>query len=229
MDLLLTNTSLTDFFNPIWLSLKITFIASIIVIISGILAGRFLARNTFKGKAIVETVLLLPMVLSPTVVGFLLIVIFGRNSLFGQAIEWLFKQPVIFTWWAAVIASVVVAFPLMYQSAKSGFQAIDTTIEEAARVDGANDWKILYYLSIPLASKSLISGAILSFARALGEFGATLMFAGNIPGQTQTLPTAIYTAIDSGNMELAWLWVISIVLISFIMLLIIQKTDGNAN
>lgn len=226
MDLLLTNISITDFFNPIWLSLKITIIASVIVIISGILIGRLLARNSFKGKSIVETVLLLPMVLSPTVVGFLLIVIFGRNSIFGQGIEWLFNQPVIFTWWAAVIASVVVAFPLMYQSAKSGFQAIDTTIEEAARVDGAGEWKILYYLSIPLASKSIISGAILSFARALGEFGATLMFAGNIPGQTQTLPTAIYTAIDSGNMKLAWLWVISIIFISFIMLMIIQRKEN---
>ncbi|QUG41499.1 molybdate ABC transporter permease subunit [Psychrobacillus sp. INOP01] len=227
MDLLLTNITLNEFFNPIWLSLKITIIASVIVIISGILVGRLLARNSFKGKSIVETVLLLPMVLSPTVVGFLLIVLFGRNSIFGQGIEWLFNQPIIFTWWAAVIASVVVAFPLMYQSAKSGFQAIDTTIEEAARVDGASEWKILYYLSIPLASKSIISGAILSFARALGEFGATLMFAGNIPGQTQTLPTAIYTAIDSGNMELAWLWVISIIFISFIMLMIIQRKESN--
>ncbi|SEM06027.1 molybdate transport system permease protein [Paenisporosarcina quisquiliarum] len=226
MDLLLTNITLYEFFNPIWLSLKISIIASVIVIISGILVGRLLARNSFKGKSIVETLLLLPLVLSPTVVGFLLIVIFGRNSIFGQVIERLFNQPVIFTWWAAVIASVVVAFPLMYQSAKSGFQAIDTNIEEAARVDGASEWKILYYLSIPLASKSLMSGAILSFARALGEFGATLMFAGNIPGQTQTLPTAIYTAIDSGNMELAWLWVISIIFISFIMLMIIQRNQN---
>lgn len=226
MDLLLTNITLYEFFNPIWLSLKITIIASVIVIISGILVGRLLARNSFKGKSIVETLLLLPLVLSPTVVGFLLIVIFGRNSIFGQVIERFFNQPVIFTWWAAVIASVVVAFPLMYQSAKSGFQAIDTNIEEAARVDGASEWKILYYLSIPLASKSLMSGAILSFARALGEFGATLMFAGNIPGQTQTLPTAIYTAIDSGNMELAWLWVISIIFISFIMLMIIQRNQN---
>ncbi|MCZ8540019.1 molybdate ABC transporter permease subunit [Psychrobacillus sp. FSL K6-2365] len=226
MDLLLTNITLNEFFNPIWLSLKITVIASVIVIISGILVGRLLARNSFKGKSIVETLLLLPLVLSPTVVGFLLIVIFGRNSIFGQVIERLFNQPIIFTWWAAVIASVVVAFPLMYQSAKSGFQAIDTNIEEAARVDGASEWKILYYLSIPLASKSLMSGAILSFARALGEFGATLMFAGNIPGQTQTLPTAIYTAIDSGNMELAWLWVTSIIFISFIMLMIIQRNQN---
>ena len=165
---------------------------------------------------------MLPMVLPPTVIGFFLIVIFGKNSIAGQAIEWLFKQPIIFTWWAAVIASTVVAFPLMYQSAKSGFQGVNLDIEEAARVDGASEWKVFLFISIPLASKALISGSILSFARALGEFGATLMFAGNIPGETQTIPTAIYIAIDSGNMQMAWLWVISIVIISFVMLLTIR-------
>ena len=111
----------------------------------------------------------------------------------------------------------------MYQSAKSGFQGINLEIKEAARVDGASEWKILLFISIPLASRALISGSILSFARALGEFGSTLMFAGNIPGETQTIPTAIYLAIDSGNMKMAWLLgVISIVMISFIMLLTVR-------
>jgi molybdate transport system permease protein len=140
-------------------------------------------------------------------------------------IEWLFNQPIIFTWWAAVIASAVVAFPLMYQSAKSAFQGINTDIEEAARLDGADEWKVLLFVSIPLASRVLIAGSILSLARALGEFGATLMFAGNIPGETQTIPTAIYIAIDSGNMTLAWMWVISIVIISFLMLLFIRSKE----
>jgi molybdate transport system permease protein len=222
MDLLLNNTDLQEFLSPIWLSLKIATIASVIVIFAGTFVGRFMARTTFKGKAIMETILMLPMVLPPTVIGFFLIVIFGKNSLVGQAIEWIFNQPIIFTWYAAVIASAVVAFPLMYQSAKGGFQGIDLSIEEAARVDGANEWKVFLFISIPLAAKSLISGSILSLARALGEFGATLMFAGNIPGETQTLPTAIYIAIDSGNMPMAWAWVISIVIISFIMLLTIR-------
>ena len=222
MDLLLNNADIQEFLSPIWLSLKIASIAGVIVILTGTLVGRLMARTTFKGKAILETILMLPMVLPPTVIGFFLIVIFGKNSLAGQAIEWIFKQPIIFTWYAAVIASAVVAFPLMYQSAKSGFQGVDLSIEEAARVDGASEWKILLFISIPLASKALISGSILSFARALGEFGATLMFAGNIPGETQTLPTAIYIAIDSGNMTMAWAWVISIVIISFIMLLTIR-------
>ncbi|KAA9016011.1 molybdate ABC transporter permease subunit [Niallia endozanthoxylica] len=222
MDLLVNKEFIQEFLSPIYLSLKIATVSGVIVILLGTLAGRLLARKSFKGKAVLETFLMLPMVLPPTVVGFFLIVIFGKNSIVGQAIEWLFKQPIIFTWWAAVIASIVVAFPLMYQSAKSGFQGINLDIEEAARVDGANEWGVLLFISIPLASKALISGSILSFARALGEFGATLMFAGNIPGETQTIPTAIYIAIDSGNMTMAWLWVISIVILSFIMLLTVR-------
>lgn len=219
---LLNEASIEEFLSPIWLSLKIALTAGIVVIVAGTLAGRLLARKNFKGQAILETVIMLPMVLPPTVVGFFLIVIFGKNSPAGRAVEWLFHQPIIFTWWAGVIASAIVAFPLMYQSAKSGFQAVNRDIEDAARVDGAGEWKILLFISIPLASKALISGSILSFARALGEFGATLMFAGNIPGETQTIPTAIYIAIDSGNMTMAWLWVLSIVLISFVMLLIVR-------
>lgn len=222
MDLLLNKAFVQEFLSPIWLSLKIATISGVVVILIGTLVGRLLARTTFKGKAILETIIMLPLVLPPTVIGFFLIVIFGKNSIAGQAIEWLFNQPIIFTWWAAVIASTVVAFPLMYQSAKSGFQGVNLDIEEAARVDGASEWKVFLFISIPLASKALISGSILSFARALGEFGATLMFAGNIPGETQTIPTAIYIAIDSGNMQMAWLWVISIVIISFVMLLTIR-------
>lgn len=218
MDLSLNNEFLQQFFSPIFLSVKVATIASLAVIIIGTLIGRYFSIRKFKGQAFIETLLMLPMVLPPTVVGFLLIVIFGKNSFFGRLIENLFNKPVIFTWWAAVIASIIVAFPLMYQSAKSGFAAIDRNIEDAARVGGASEGRILIFISIPLAARALITGSILSFARAIGEFGATLMFAGNIPGKTQTIPTAIYVALDSGNMKLAWLWVISIVIISFIML-----------
>jgi len=222
MDLILDKDFVDAFFSPIWISLKVACIAGIVVIIIGTLSGKILARKTFKGKVILETFLMLPMVLPPTVIGFFLIVIFGKNSFIGQAIEWLFKQPIIFTWWAAVIASIIVAFPLMYQSAKSGFLGVSLDVEEAARVDGANERHVFLFISIPLAKKALISGSILSIARALGEFGATLMFAGNIPGVTQTIPTAIYIAIDSGHMQMAWLWVISIVIISFFMLYLVR-------
>jgi molybdate transport system permease protein len=212
-----------DFWTPVKLSIEIAFVSGIIATILGLLFGKIMANRKFKGKAIIETGFLLPLVLPPTVVGFLLIIFFGRNSLIGQLIEWIFKQPVIFTWWAAVIAATVVAFPLMYQSAVTGFEAIDKEIEDAARIDGANEFKVFIFISIPLARGAIISGSILSFARALGEFGATLMFAGNIPGKTQTIPTAIYMALDSGNIEWAWLWVLSIMVISFIMLICVRQ------
>ncbi|OEC01967.1 molybdenum ABC transporter permease [Lysinibacillus sphaericus] len=212
----------TDFWSPLRLSIEIAFVAGITAIIVGILMGKWMATRHFKGKLLLETILLLPLVLPPTVVGFLLIVIFGKNSVLGNLIVWLFDQPIMFTWWAAVIASTIVAFPLMYQSAKTGFASIDNDIENAARVDGANEWQIFVFVSIPLALKALVSGGILSFTRALGEFGATLMFAGNIPGKTQTTPLAIYMALDSGNMTLAWTWVLCMIAISFLMLLSIH-------
>lgn len=218
-----------DFWTPIRLSIEIAFVSGFIVIILGTLIGKWMAKKTFKGKTFLETVLLLPLVLPPTVVGFLLIIIFGKNSWLGQAIEWLFQQPIMFTWWAAVIASTVVAFPLMYQSAKTGFEAVDKNIENAARIDGAKEWQVFLYISIPLAMKSIVSGGILSFTRALGEFGATLMFAGNLPGKTQTTPLAIYVAIDAGNMTLAWVWVIVMIGLSFVMLLGVHFLKAHAN
>lgn len=212
----------TDFWSPLKLSVEIAIVSGIIVIIAGVLFGKWMAKRNFKGKLFLETVMLLPLVLPPTVIGFLLIIIFGKNSVFGELMIWLFDQPVMFTWWAAVIASTVVAFPLMYQSAKTGFESVDEDIENAARIDGASEWQVFFFVSIPLSIKSIVSGGILSFTRALGEFGATLMFAGNIPGKTQTMPLAIYMAIDSGKMSLAWSWVICMIGISFIMLLIVH-------
>ena len=222
MDLFLSKETWLAISSPIFLSLQVSFVSTFFVMITGTLLAAKLARNRLKGKSLLETLLLLPLVLPPTVIGFLLLVIFGRNSIIGQIIEWIFHQPIIFTWLAAVIAAFVVSFPLMYQSAKSGLLQIDSVIEDAARVDGANEWNVFTRISIPLAGQSLLTGSILSFSRGLGEFGATLMFAGNIPGKTQTLPTAIYVAIDTGQTQLAWIWVISIIVISFLMLLVTQ-------
>ncbi|GAB6258432.1 molybdate ABC transporter permease subunit [Peribacillus sp. NPDC101481] len=210
-----------DFWSPVRLSIQVAGLSGILVFVLGIILARMMAKKKFKGRVLLETAFLLPLVLPPSVVGFLLIVIFGKSGMPGQLIERVFDQPLMFTWWAAVIASTVVAFPLMYQSAKTGFEGIDEEIENAARVDGAGEWRLFLNVSLPLAVKSIVTGAILSSARALGEFGATLMFAGNIPGQTQTIPTAIYIAMDSGNMTLAWLWVAVIIVISFIMLFIV--------
>lgn len=208
----------TDFWTPLRLSLEVASISVIIVFFSGVILARLLARKTFYGRTAIETMLTLPLVLPPTVVGFLLIIIFGINSPVGRMIESFFGSPIMFTWWAAVIAASVVAFPLMYQSAKTGFLSVDQGAEEAARVDGADEWRVFLHVTLPLSAPTLLTGVILSFARALGEFGATLMFAGNLPGKTQTAPTAIYVAIESGNMEAAWLWVAAMAGISFIML-----------
>ncbi|PHA02641.1 molybdate ABC transporter permease subunit [Bacillus pseudomycoides] len=210
------------FWSPIILSLKVAALSTIIVTVFGTIIGRVLARSSKRYKILLETVFLLPMVLPPTVIGFFLIIIFGKNSPIGQWIETLFQQSIMFTSWAAVIASTVVAFPLMYQSAKTGFIIANEQIEDGARDLGANEIQVFLHVTLPLAFPSLLSGMILSFVRALGEFGATLMFAGNIPGKTQTIPTAIYMAIDASNMSLAWALVLTTVGMSLIFLLLIQ-------
>jgi molybdate transport system permease protein len=213
------------FWPPIIFSLKVASISVIIVCFLGILFARLLSNKKFKGKLVVETILLLPLVLPPTVIGFLLIYFFGRNSPIGSLIGEFFQYTIMFTPSAAIIASTIVAFPLMYQSVKFGFQSVDKGIEEAARVDGASEIQVFFFVTLKLSLGSIVSGFIMSFARALGEFGATFMFAGNIPGRTQTAPTAIYIAMESGNMALAWALVISMVIISFLMLLLTTLTQ----
>lgn len=225
MDSLLSNFDITttEFATPVILSLQVALIAMIIVFVLGTIVAYWMARRDFKGKVFLETLFLLPIVLPPTVIGFILLMIFGSSSFVGQFIIMIFDQSIIFTWYAAILASSVVAFPLMYQAAKVGFLSVDRTVEEQAQVDGASKRQVFFKITLPLVAAALVSGTILSFARAIGEFGATLMLAGNIPGRTQTLPTAIYVEMQSGNYDLVWLWVASIVLISFIMLFIVRK------
>jgi molybdate transport system permease protein len=220
---MILNISWEQFLTPILLSLRIAFLSSLIVFILGLIAAWFMAKKSFTGKTILETLFMLPLVLPPTVVGFALLIILGRKSWAGELIEFLFKQPLVFTWWAAIVAAVVVSFPLVYQSFKVGFMSVNRDLEDSGRSLGASEWQVLRYITIPLAWPALISGYILGFARGLGEFGATLMIAGNIPGKTQTIPTAIYVAVDTGKMVIAWYWVLSIVITSFIMLLIVNR------
>ncbi|MFJ5623761.1 molybdate ABC transporter permease subunit [Peribacillus loiseleuriae] len=211
-----------DYFFPIQLSLVVAFAAALAAFITGVILGKVFAVQSFKGKILLETMLMLPLVLPPSVIGFLLILIFGAKSPIGQLIEAFTGGTILFTPLAAIIAASVVAFPLMFQSAKAGFTAVDKDIEGAAKVDGASTWAVLVKISIPLASKSLIAGGVLSFTRALGEFGATLMFAGNLPGKTQTIPTMIYIAVESGNTKLAFSYVLFSITLAFILLGLIQ-------
>ncbi|CAG7615992.1 molybdate ABC transporter permease subunit [Paenibacillus allorhizosphaerae] len=215
-----------EFVTPIWLSLQVAFVSSLVVVVLGVGTAWRMSRRSFAGKTLVETAFMLPLVLPPTVVGFVLLVILGRKSWLGQFIEWLFAAPVIFSWWAAVIASIVVSFPLVYQTMKVGFLAVDRDLEGAARSAGANEWQVFRYITLPLTAPSFVSAYILGFARGLGEFGATLMIAGNIPGKTQTIPTAIYVAVDSGNTTMAWAWSCSIIIISFVILLFTRQRNS---
>lgn len=214
-----------DFWPPVRISLQVAALSSVIVLILGTAAAWWMSRRRFKGKIVLETVLMLPLVLPPTVVGFLFLVLLGRKSWIGQAAERLFDAPVIFSWWAAVIAAVVVSFPLVYQTMKNGFAAVDPELESAGRANGASEWQVFRYITLPLAIHAVGTAFILGFARGLGEFGATLMIAGNIPGKTQTIPTAIYVAVDAGNTPMAWAWTAAIVAISFLMLLLTGRRN----
>jgi len=170
-----------------------------------------------RGKALIEGIFISPLVLPPTVVGFLLLLLFGRNGAIGQFLL-KFDLTIIFTWQAAVITATVVSFPLMYKTALGAFEQIDANLINAARTLGASEWTVFWRIMLPLAWPGIIAGTILAFARALGEFGATLMLAGNIPGQTQTIPMAIYFAVEAGDMGQAAIWVLIILSLSVTML-----------
>ena len=206
---------------PLWISLKSAFAATVITFFLGIAAAYWMIDYRGKGKGLIEGVLISPLVLPPTVVGFLLLLLFGRNGFIGQ----LLKQvgvTVIFSWSATVIAATVVAFPLMYKTAQGAFAQVDTNMLQAARTLGASELTIFWRVVIPLAWPGIVAGTILTFARALGEFGATLMLAGNIPGQTQTIPVAIYFAVEAGDMQQASVWVLVILVITLAVLIAVN-------
>jgi len=199
--------------SPLWISLKSSAIATFFTFFLGIAAARWMLSTRIKGKALIEGIFISPLVLPPTVVGFLLLMLFGRNGPIGQFLLQ-FGFNVIFTWPATVITATVVSFPLMYKTALGAFEQIDANLLHAARTLGASEWRVFLRIMLPLAWPGILAGSILAFARALGEFGATLMLAGNIPGQTQTIPMAIYFAVESGDMSQASIWVVIILSLS---------------
>jgi molybdate transport system permease protein len=204
--------------SPVFLSLKVAVLAVLLVAVIGVPLARLMARVEFHGKDIVEAALTLPLVLPPSVVGYGLLMCIGKNSPLGQLLD-SFGVTLIFTWYAAIIASSVVSFPLMYQSVKAAFQSVDQTLEEAARTLGATEPRVFFTITLPLAWPGIVSGIVLSFARALGEFGATLMVAGNIPGRTQTIPLAIFFAVDAGDNATAGTLVLLTTIFSFLVIL----------
>ena len=207
-------------YSPLILSLKTAFYSTIITFFVGI----YIAFAVFKIKrfsSIFDIVFTLPLVLPPTVVGFFLLIFFGRNSFIGSIVEKL-GFPFIFTLRGAILASFIVSFPLMYRTSKGAFEQIDTNIINAAKTLGKSENWIFWRIMLPNSWQSILGGAILSFTRALGEFGATIMIAGNIPNKTQTISLAIYTAVQAGDRDLAFRWVIIIVAISFISIMMMN-------
>jgi molybdate transport system permease protein len=199
------------------LSLRVGFSALVVIFVLGTLAARAMTRRHFPGKDVVDGLLVLPLVLPPVVTGFLLLVLLGRNGPVGRLMEDAFGVRLLFTLHAAVLAAVVVAFPLMYQSAKAAFQSVDTRLEDAARTLGAGEARVFLTVTLPLAWPGLVAGTVLSFARSLGEFGATVMVAGNIPGETTTVPLAIFFLADAGDLRAAGIYALVISALSMVM------------
>lgn len=203
------------------LSLQVTVVATIALFVIGLILGVFLARYKWRGQIFLETAIFLPLVLPPSVIGYFLLLALGRGS---PIVEW-FHVRLLFTWQSAAIASAVVGLPLMVQSARAAIANVDQVLENAARTLGSSELEILWRVTLPLARRGVIAGLILGAARALGEFGATLMVAGNIPGQTQTLPLAIYDAVQAQRYEQARMMVIVMTSLAFVGLWCVRRLE----
>lgn len=204
-----------------WLSLQVTAVASVIILVVGLACALLLVRVQFPLKILVETVIMLPLVLPPSVIGYYLLLAFGRGS---PLFEW-FNIRILFTWQAAVAASVVVGLPLMVQSSRAALANVDPLLENAARTLGAGEVRIFWRITLPLARRGILAGMILGSARALGEFGATLMITGNIPGRTQTLPVAIYDAVQAQRYADAHVMVLVMTALAFAGLLLARQLE----
>ena len=209
--------------SPLLLSLKTACISTVITFLTGMFAARKVEKMR-HGKTILDTVLTLPMILPPTVVGFFLLLLFGNSSPLGI---WLsgHGMPVVFSFAGTVAAAVVVSFPLMYRTARSAFEQMDKNLIYAGETLGLSDYKIFWKIIFPNCFPGIAGGTILAFARALGEFGATIMLAGNIPGRTQTVAVAVYAAMQNGNRVQAYQWVAVMVLISFVSVLLVNVVE----
>jgi molybdate transport system permease protein len=185
--------------DALLLSIRVSLIATVLTGCAGVASGYALARCRFRGGRLLEAVASLPIVLPPTVLGYYLLVALGRRSPIGEAYEWVFGRPLVFTWQGAVVAASVASFPFCVRTARAAIADVDPRLEEAARTIGFREWQVALRITLPLARRGISAGVALAFARALGDFGTTLMVAGNIPGRTQTMPLAIYDRVQAGD------------------------------
>ena len=203
---------------PLFLSLRVAALSTLFVAVIGTSLAYLFSHRSFPGKNLLESVVTLPLVLPPTVLGYYLLVAVGRSSPFGRVYEGIFGHPLVFTWQAAVVAAVLHSAPIYIKAARAVLEEVDYRYEWAARGFGASEWRTFWKVTLPLARRGLSSLAALAFARSLGDFGVTIMVAGNIPGQTQTLSVAIYDAVESGNGELARMLVVIVSAAALILL-----------
>ncbi|HEX8405030.1 MAG TPA: molybdate ABC transporter permease subunit [Duganella sp.] len=219
------------FAEPAWialrLSLKVAMWATLIDLVLGVALGYLLARKRFPGRELLDALLTLPMVMPPTVLGYYLLVLIGREGVLGAWLQQTFGINLIFTWQAAVIAAAVVAFPLVLKGARAAFESVDRQLEQAAQVLGISPFGVFLRVTLPLAWRGVLGGTLLAFARSMGEFGATLMVAGSIPGKTQTLSIAVYEAVQAGQDDSANLLVIITSVVCIAVLIAANKLTPN--
>ena len=207
--------------QPLLLSLQVTAVATVLMVVCGLPLALLLARRRFRGAALVETLVSLPLVLPPTVVGYYLLVVLGRGS---PTVEW-FGWRILFTWGAAAIASAIMGFPLFVLSARSAIAGVDPALEHAARTLGSSELEVTRRITLPLARRGILAGLVLGATRALGEFGATLMVAGSIPGRTQTLPLALYDAVQNRQYDQANAMVLLLTVLAFVSLWAVRRFE----
>jgi molybdate transport system permease protein len=210
---------------PLWLSLEVATAATLISVALGLAVAWLLANRNFRGKNLIDAIATLPLALPPTVLGYYLLVVIGRSSWIGRAWEAITGSPLVFTWRAAVIASTLHAIPLLIKSSRAALESVDLACERAARSLGASEWRLFWRVSLPLASRPIAAATVLAFARSLGDFGATLMIAGDIPGRTQTAAIAIFDAVESGNTLTARVLVIVISILTAAVVLLANRLE----
>ena len=206
--------------TPLWLTLKVAGVATLVTFILGVNLAFLVARSRFWGREGLDALCTLPLVLPPTVLGYYLIVLIGRQGWLGRWLQETWGISLIFTWQGAVLAAAVVSLPLIFKSARAAFEEVNPELENAARTLGLSETAVFFRVSLPLAWRGILAGAMLAFARAMGEFGATLMVAGNLPGKTQTLSIAVYDAMQAGNDAGATILVLIISTVCFTILVV---------
>jgi molybdate transport system permease protein len=211
---------------PLWLSLKVAAASTLLAFAGGLALAYVLANGTFRGRDLLDAAVTLPLVLPPTVLGYYLLVLLGRDAWLGQLYEKVTGSSLVFTWQGAVAAAMLHSAPLLIKTSRAALESVDHSYERAARSLGASEWRLFWRVTLPLAWRSILAGAALCFARSLGDFGATLMVAGNIPGRTQTVAVAIYDAVESGNGQVARILVLVVSAIALVILTIANRFGG---